>query len=465
MTRTSTHPDIALSNENKTILSGRPVRARGNLDARLTQFNTMLDQRRPPLLDDPFAKESIGSIQHFNRGALLLSQYGDLERAAQLCRKAIEICSRRRAITQAWGWEWCAITPFQNLARVQMMEGRRDEPLQVYSSIFEFFVKREPLHIFDLTVYPDDTHRKVAQQFGDDFEQTSPYAYLQTAARVYMVNGNFQELLRFMERLNEENFVRTDGYLLVLNEVYARSYLALNRPAEALQAAGEMLRLFPRGAVAHLLQTQAHELAGDRQQAFTCLEELAARLLHAEKYPWIFGYLCALIFAQLGYLDRATEVSLSALEQCTQAGEEPGKLKVLLHLAWIAGRNHDSSSREKAGQWVRQLVMAASECKYRFEAATAFAEAGALLAEGITSGEVTKENCWERSLKTGLSLKHIGMAKIMQENLAKLQWQRATQTEDYFVFRDPDCDHISNRLAEIFESDETVRLASTAARQ
>jgi tetratricopeptide (TPR) repeat protein len=441
--------DNALERESANILGGRGAGAPNHFQ-RSRQLRSILDRMPQPELDNAFARESIDSIAYINRGALLLSLYGDLEKAAALCKKAIATCVERR--TEHWGWEWMTITPYQNLGRVHALEGRCDDALAIFDGIYHFFVHQSPLSILEMVVVaPDEERRTVAQKFGDDFAETSPYAYLQTSARCYLMANRYPELLGFLNKLEASpGFARVDGFLSVLYEVYARTFLALSRTEEAMSALRQLSDLRSGQAITKLLLCQAHHQMQDQAQAFASMDAVAQWLLTTERYPSIYGYLCALWLARLGHLEPAKRVALSALHQCDMAGEEPGKMKVLALLAHICRFQGSASERQESSEWINKLLSVASTCEYQYEAGTAFLDAATLFGPQVSKlTPATRTGCLHRARELMAPLMHL-KARLITAQVSEILGSSpriAGEMPPCAVFPNPHAETIYARLA------------------
>lgn len=410
--------DEVLERESANILGGRPSQTHNA--QRKRRLNSIENPTPAPRLADAFARESIDSIAYINRGALLLSLYGDLTKAAALCRKAISTCAENRQVGH-WGWEWMAITSYQNLGRLYAMEGKCEDALAIFSKIYHFFLHKLPLHVLDLIVVePDEERRTIAQKAGDDFGETTPYAYLHSSARCYMIANRYPELLDFLNHLESTpDIVRVDGFLSVLYETYARTFLALSRPQEAMGALRQLAQLGSGQAITRLLLCQAHQMMQDEAEAFSSVEVLTQWLLKMEHYPPIYGYLCSLLLARLGRFELARQVALSALQQCNATGDKPCTMKVLALLAHICHRNGGMAERQGSAAWCDHLLAAAAECEFQYETGVAFSDAATLLDPDSHAQPVTPIGCLHRARELMAPLQHWS-ARLITKQLSQM---------------------------------------------
>jgi tetratricopeptide (TPR) repeat protein len=338
---------------------------------------------QPPRLEEPLSSESVESIAHFNRGALLELYYGDLERAEAICDRAIDVCRAHIDQTGQSGWRWLMINPHQNLGRLAGMRGDVPTAMSRFTEIHNFFIKKLPMDV-NGTILDAEDDRARAQTFGDNFDKTIPAMYLYDVARLLLGAGRYSEMLAFLaDREQDEAFLKTPAYINFMLEIYVRTYLRLRRFDEALAALHSLEQHTGNAALASLLAGEIYAEMGLTAKART--ELIAAQKTMDEdlQASTVFNYQLAVLSHLTGLRAETSQAGHRALALASKRGDEPWQLKchaLLTMTTTQCGCDYEAAH-------VQALFHLASQCDYRLERAVAFIELGECL-----------ENCHDHNL-------------------------------------------------------------------
>ena len=317
----------------------------------------------------------------FNQGALLLYQFGEIEKAEILCRGSVELFaelssySTHRAVCLS-----NMIAPYLNLARIYGQKGEVKESLSIFEDIYRFGLQQQDLYIFGHRIPVADGPAMIAVT-EPTFSKVLLSCRVIEAARVLQTVEDYAALLALVDRNADLPEFQDPFFRQYLLEVRSRALLHLGHYEMAMEALEECCRLMPATntdrIVAHLLLSQIYRQWGRVDLAGETLNKLENHLAPVEQFvrrlPILrqVAYRLALERHAMGDNARAIVPAEKAFKWCTELNDQPGCIKAAVLLLRI--------SRDNAEQrhWYEELRKLASTSLFRLERACAYWELGA----------------------------------------------------------------------------------------
>ena len=338
----------------------------------------------------------------FNQGALLQYQFGEIEKAEELCRAEIELFARlsshspHRALCLA-----SMVAPYINLARIYGQKGEVRESLSIFEDIYRFGLQQQDLYIFGHRLGVTELPAMIAVS-EPKFQKLLFSCRVIEAARVLQTMEDYPALLALVEKnegLTEYQDTFFKQYLL---EVRSRALLHLGDYELAMQAFEESCSLMPTNTtdrvVAHLLLSQIYREWGRFDSSAETLNKLAEHFAALEQFgrrlPIIrqIGYRLALERHLLGDNSRALGSAEKAFKLCSELSDQPGCIKTAILLLRISSDTTIGlHSAEMQRHWYQELKQLASTTFFRLDRACAYWELGLTAAAAEPDREMARE--------------------------------------------------------------------------
>lgn len=322
----------------------------------------------------------------FNQGALLQYQYGDIEKAEQLCKAEIELFAQLSSHSPHR--DLCLasiIAPYINLARIYGQKGEVRESLSIFEDIYRFGHAQQDLYIFGHRISGADAPSMITAS-SPGFRKLLLSCRVVESARVLQTVEDYPALLKLVtsnKHLPEYQDVFFQQYLL---ELRSRALLAMGQFEAAMAALEECCRLMSSTntdrIVAHLLLSQIYRESSRKGAAAATLdkleEHLAAVAQYVRRLPVLrqIAYRLALERHAMGDNAKALKSGEQAFAWCNELNDEPGKIKTAILLLRITGAS--CAYREAQRQWFDTLLELASTTFFRLERACGYWELGFL---------------------------------------------------------------------------------------
>ena len=339
----------------------------------------------------------------FNQGALLQYQYGEIEKAEELCRAEIELFahlssdSPHRALCLA-----SMVAPYINLARIYGQKGEVRESLSIFEDIYRFGLQQQDLRIFSHRISVAD-EAAMCEASPPGFQKLLLSCRVVEAARVLQTVEDYSALLALVEKNESLPEYEDTFFKQYLLELRSRVLLHMGQYEQAMQALEESCGLRPLNTtdrvVAHLLLSQIYREWGRYDSAGDTIDKLEQHFAALEKFgrrlPIIrqIAYRIALERHLLGDNGRALEPAEKAFKLCSELSDQPGCIKTAILLLRISAH-----SAELQRQWYEELKRLASTTFFRLERACAYWELG-LAAESLDPNPVSAGEFLENSYK------------------------------------------------------------------
>ena len=347
-----------------------------------------------------------GMAVQFNQGALLQYQYGEIEKAEELCRAEIALFahlssySSHRPLCLA-----NMVAPYINLARIYGQKGEVRESLSIFEDIYRFGLQQQDLYIFGHRVRVTDAPAMIGVS-EPKFQKLLLSCRVIEAARVLQTIEDYPALLALIkknENLPEYQDTFFKQYLL---EIRSRALLHLGQYELAMQAFEESCKLMPLNTtdrvVAHLLLSQIYREWGRVDSAAETLNKLTAHFAALEQFgrrlPIIrqIAYRLALEQHLLGDNARALEPAEKAFKLCSELSDQPGCIKTAILLLRICSDTAiGAHAAEMQRHWYQELKQLASTTFFRLERACAYWELGLTAPVVEPDKEMAREFAYE----------------------------------------------------------------------
>lgn len=351
--------------------------------------------------DDP-----TGFIFSYNMGALMHFHYGDFDRAGLLCHRAIELCQMFAARNSDPRWIGNMIQPYINLGRLAAAAGCRQTSLRIYEEIFALFNEGRTLTIDGFAI--PASMLEILERDEPTLRVVSRNVYVLDSLRALLIDGNYLELMRFLDRVEEP----VPHQRLAMMEARVRALTAKGEFADALHLAKELVKntVESGGSPAiYILVADIYRRCDKHtdakkilDHAERCMGQAAPKIDNRAEVGYMF-YRLALCRYLIQDLERSYLNAKTALAFAQVVDDEVGIIKLLILLVKIS----QSSEGGDPSSWCRELVAASAVSYYRIERAIAslqLADAAGHLspsnAQSTRGGHLMRAFAAWRSLKT-----------------------------------------------------------------
>jgi hypothetical protein len=349
-------------------IAGRRV---GTLDVESEALINAVRSRKPFVLTDPFAGESVESIAHLNRGALLQVLHGDITRARRLCARAIDQCIANHEMSGHLGWMWLAINPYHNLARLDALCGETDSAVKTYRDIYAFCVEDMELTIQGVAFNARDCGQSTRGQ-GEDVAKSAPLAHLRDTARAMMLADRYLELLAMLEETIRDPGRQGEGpYECVCLEIVTRCLLGAEQYLRALACAEQLAQKSKVYKVGMVLMAEAYVGLGRTADALAAVDSVATLALR-EECSRSKAYQCSTLYHSLGCSEAALVMSKVAVEDACTRGDHAAELAAYAVMASVYGAAISGTQQSARVATLKSFSSSADRCLYREERFLAF---------------------------------------------------------------------------------------------
>lgn len=318
----------------------------------------------------------------YNLGALLQYHYGELNRAEQICHRAIEICQALACQDSQVRWTAQMIQPYINLGRIAAARGDSALSLRIYDNVYRLFHKDCALAIDGYLIYGGiipDLNRE-----DPSLAKISRNVYVLESIRALLQAYDYEGLLKFLDDLPNQascEWISCQDHAIL--EGRMKALLGMSRCRDALSAGRELITRLSHDGVrcpaVYTVFAEIYRQSGHTANAGKALDMGEKGLMHenlrcTDPYTPMFAmYLIALERLLLQDFDRALVAARTALTRAGELCDEVGVIKALIILTDL--RSHGSGLSEgDSVDWYRQLETTCGGSFYRFEKALAYAE-------------------------------------------------------------------------------------------
>ena len=344
---------ILLALEQSTLLSASDGRRRGPLDAAaeemLRELTALGGEFRGYARD-----HAVEAVSLFNQAALIQYQYGDFDRAADLCNEAVSLCELMYSSTRATQWISLMVQPYINRARLAVATGDASAVVSALERLYSLVFDQEDL-VFDGHLIAHDALDPKDEQL----KIVTMTVYVTDSIKAYMAARDYYGLLRFVaqaEQLLGQSLVPDLKRRCI--EAHALGSLCMGDPNGAQRVLREWMSLpsfDPRRDVwLFCMAARIYVECARADDATTTINKIlryAAALLQREivSMPVFHAVYTAGLLALCVQNDHlAEECGNVALATCEAANDEVGVLKSLCLLSRsVTGAGERKTVRER----------------------------------------------------------------------------------------------------------------------
>jgi tetratricopeptide (TPR) repeat protein len=362
-------------------------------DARRDVEGVRLDEARP--LEDKAVRYFCG----LNLAALVMYYTGEYARAAEICRREIDMATGLAAAGCSAHWAFYAVEATLNTARLDALRGDRHSAVALCRQLLQFAFQRGRLTLGGCTITRADLETAPA----DDEENRKGMLRrlngiggmaVWEANKAFLLASDYDGLLRFLDEPVINALTTSRVFASALMEARFKALMGLGQFDEACEVLRALRQLLDEAQDAAalrrtaILYAQLHLARGEREPAL----EWAARSLDRldrDGRPgievWYVRYRSALIHLIAGEHGQAKAIELGRLAraQCATLGDQVAVIKTLCLLL--------QADEVDVEGICRQLEQEAVRCYYTAEAALAYAELGSAYSR-IEQAEDEKAN-------------------------------------------------------------------------
>ena len=336
----------------------------------------------------------------FNQGALLQYSAGNLARAEDLCRKAIDLFVSMAVESGDRRWLAFAIQPYVNSGRLQGLSGSARDSVKCYESLLNFVQGRDTVVLGGESL--GDVDREIVLDTDPQVESVVRNVYVIDSAKAYLASREYDEALEFLGGISDKLQVRSRYIEYVGLEAVARAYCGLGRYGEALKA----LDQFHRGITEerrpfvgiYSLLADVYDEVGMREHALKILRTADGYVSQIEEKgaepallmeAWLGQ---SLSYLSLNQPSDAFRAGTRALSWAATVGDEVATIESMIVVlrSSTKGCADVTDHRANVYYWFAELLNKAYSTLYRFQRGLAFWELAA-------SGEaIERESSWRR---------------------------------------------------------------------
>jgi len=351
-------------------------------------------------------------IYFYNMGSLIQYHRGELQKAEEVCSRAIAICREMLEENRSAHWGSEMLQPLINLGRIEAARADLQTSLSIFNSVYQYVFGSRDLTIdgyrLSSNLVPTFLERETKLQ------EIARTVYLTDSIRAYLFAEDYSGLLCFLEPLASSSQYQDQFFTKRIIEAKARSLIALKQTRRALELLSTFLRLDPASAWKNIglycLVGNIYSVSGRPDDARKvlgmiekCVDFVTAIPAHESAATAHIIYYAALTAWQAGNVQLTASLAKRSLSICEKAGHEVGTLKALCLLLKIATRDPLALNETTVGVLYERLLVATLECSYGIEKAIALHELamfapsnngfdGTRKALLLRAGEILREN-------------------------------------------------------------------------
>ncbi len=363
--------------ERSCLLSAPEERTKTNLECEADHILRNLER---PTDDCP----QPGIIRFFNQGALILYQYGQLDRALQVCEAGIALCLTCFEATQNQKWITELLQPYANIARLCGIRGQTSEALSRFRALFLFVRGDEDLPLLDRLSIPA-TLSPACQDGGKSATRIFTNSYAGDSIRACLLNEDLPLLEQFLHQCHTDGIDATSAARYLI-EGEARYWLLMRKLSLAAEKSLALWTLLKREPVpdpavlcllcdVYLAGGEVGLASSTAAKALSYCDQVAEHGASERSLKRAL-YQLALRFLLCGDTLTAAATSLRSVEFAQSLGDESASIRLAcLTNQIVPNKPSEPSLRNES---VSSLRLLASKTHYRLDQTLAYLALDAL---------------------------------------------------------------------------------------